>query len=466
MKVHRNAMAKMVRTALLVGAGLGVVVAIFQGYGASLLAMVGITLWTAVVLCVLLPPSRWRSIRYAYSWKRQDRGYRLFEFSKRDRTLRRRIHVVNEGSATSETVEDGEPLQQTQDLIPCSAGEFAQHWKQRSPAFMLLMLQMRMCLVTLLCIVLCIVLSVIAYMSITSLRSCCSDLTLGLPFYTAWIVSGLQVLVAGVILFRRPSAREGVAAVILGLVGFAALGVLVVGSTPYDDRVMADGSLWLFVLIGVFLFGFVGVLFAAVPFHHIRGLRHRYYMRLGKRENVYLEFRKRNHRLCRKVRVQYGVPPSREVIDRGEALEGMTDLIPSSAREFTTHWTRRSPATKLLALQLRMAAAVIVSYVPGIHVYAMNNVVTQGIFPDSLDAPIRGAGLLRDLVLGTGLVWDVMIWVLLIGGALLAVLQAVAAIVLQFMKPSVPQRVIALVVALLIPVAVGLVFFVLCIPVV
>ncbi len=229
---------------------------------------------------------------------------------------------------------------------------------------------------------------------------------------------------------------------------------------------MGNGNLWLFVLLGVFVFGFVGVLFAAVPFYCIRGLMHRYFMRLGRRENIYLEFRRRNHRLCRRVRVQHGASPSREVVDDGDALEGMEDLIASSAREFTRHWTQWSAATKVFALQLRMSAMVVLSFVPGIHVFAMNNAVTKGVFPDSLNAPIRENGLLRDLVLGTGWAWDLLVWALLIGGFLLGGLQAIAALVLQVMRPSVLQRVIALVLAFLIPAVVGVIFFVLGVPVV
>lgn len=187
-------------------------------------------------------------------------------------------------------------------------------------------------------------------------------------------------------------------------------------------------------------------------------------MRQEEREDVYFELTKRDHRLCRRVRIQYSVSPSREVVGDGDALEGMTDLIPSSAGEFTKHWTQWSAATKLFALQLCMSAVVVLSFGPGIHVYATNNLVTKGVFPDSLNGPVRDTGLLRELILGTGLVWDLMVWALLIGGLLLGGLQAIAAIILQFMKPSVPQRVIALVVALLIPVAVGFINFVLSVP--
>jgi hypothetical protein len=187
-------------------------------------------------------------------------------------------------------------------------------------------------------------------------------------------------------------------------------------------------------------------------------------MRLGERESVYLEFSKRDHRLRRKVCVQYGAPPSREVVDDGDPLEAMTDLIPSSAREFTTHWTQRSTATKLFAVQLRTAAILVLSYIPGVHLFAMNNPVTKGVFPDCLNAPLGETGLLRNLVLGTGLVGDLTVWAFLIVGSLLGGLQAIFAIALQFMKPSLLQRVIALAVALAILLAVGFVLYVSGIP--
>lgn len=91
MKVYRNAVIKVMRTAVLAGAGLGIVVAFLHGHGALLLVLAGVTVWLAAVLCVLVPPYRWKSIAYRYFWKPEEQGHTLFEFRKRDHTLHRSI---------------------------------------------------------------------------------------------------------------------------------------------------------------------------------------------------------------------------------------------------------------------------------------------------------------------------------------------------------------------------------------
>lgn len=46
-KVYRNSIIKVTRTVVLAGAGLGIVVAIFQGHGALLLVLAGVAVWSS-----------------------------------------------------------------------------------------------------------------------------------------------------------------------------------------------------------------------------------------------------------------------------------------------------------------------------------------------------------------------------------------------------------------------------------
>ena len=74
------------------------------------------------------------------------------------------------------------------------------------------------------------------------------------------------------------------------------------------------------------------------------------------------------------------------------------------------------------------------------------------------------AAAMSGLIRGTGQGWEFIVGILMIGALLLGGLQAIVAVVLQFKKPSVWQRVIALVVAPLILIVVGLACFVQTVP--
>ena len=441
--VYQQVLIKVSRAVVLAAIGLGIVVAIFQGHGGLVLMLGGLTLWLAAVLCLLVSAYHWRRVACRYYWRPEGQGCSYFEVRKRDRVLRRRIRVTDPGTASREVVENGGALEETADLIPSSAQEFARHWKQRSSAFMLLMLQVRLCLVAVLCIAVCIVLFKIADASFKSLRFRYSDFVLGVPLYTAWIAGGLHLVPAALVHFRRPTVWERIAAVVLGLVGLLILCVLAVGSAQYTDEVMMVRGMSPFVLVSVFVLVLLGILFAAIPYYYVHSLRHWYYTRLEDREIAYLEFRRKNHRLCRRLRVRHGVSPSREVVEDGEALARMAELIPSDAREFARQWKQWSAATRLFVLQLRASAVAVLSCALCLTFVAA-----------------AMSGLIR----GTGQAWEFVVGALMIGALLLGGLQAIVAVVLQFKKPSVWQRVIALVVAPLIPIAVGLTYFVLTVP--
>jgi len=211
-KVYRKAIIRATVIVLLVGAVLGIVVAILQGHGTSLLVLSGLALWLTAVVCVLIPPYRWRSFAYRYFWRQEEDGGSFFEVGRCDRTLCRRIRVIDCVVESRDVIENGDALEQMADLTASSARAFARHWTQRSAATRLFALQLRMSGIAVVNCALCLILWVVSPSGPIRGAALAWDITVGTLLIGGMLFGGLQAIAAIVLQFMKPSVVQRVIA--------------------------------------------------------------------------------------------------------------------------------------------------------------------------------------------------------------------------------------------------------------
>lgn len=176
-----------------------------------------------------------------------------------------------------------------------------------------------------------------------------------------------------------------------------------------------------------------------LPYYRFHNLQNRYYRRKEEDGSFYFEIRRRDDTLWRKIQVLPDEPPIREVVSGNVAMEEMSDLIPCGAREFRRYWKRRNMAYLLLNLHARLCVLAVLCSTIGLVISAEEQARRYGRF----------SPLFSFFEFLEHFFYNADEWLLgaLIGAPLVAGgLELIVLFILQFAKPSLRQRVIAIVI--------------------